>query len=179
MVSQSQNPQLSISIQEERHSASHQMISEETKLREENIRLQKQLLLERERREALSRQLSESESSLEMDDETRINMDTPGASFMSGVVPMTTGPSTSGAIRPRTVSSPTPYAGPRPISPGLGAMATSSGQCSAPFTPPSPLGRTIASHHQQAPKGSGNKFIKPSPPPSPKPKQMNEGNGGF
>ena len=43
--------------------------SEEHNLREENLRLQRKLLLEMERREQLSRQLSESESSLEMDDE--------------------------------------------------------------------------------------------------------------
>ena len=42
---------------------------EESSLREENVRLQRKLLLEMERREQLSRQLSESESSLEMDDE--------------------------------------------------------------------------------------------------------------
>ena len=50
-------------------------ISEEKSLREENARLHRQLLLETERREALSRQLSESESSLEMDDEARQNME--------------------------------------------------------------------------------------------------------
>ena len=44
-------------VQEERHS------------REENVRLQRKLQLEIERREALCRHLSESESSLEMDDE--------------------------------------------------------------------------------------------------------------
>lgn len=38
-------------------------------MREENIRLQRKLQREVERREALCRQLSESESSLEMDDE--------------------------------------------------------------------------------------------------------------
>lgn len=43
--------------------------TEESHLREENVRLQRKLLLEMERREQLSRQLSESESSLEMDDE--------------------------------------------------------------------------------------------------------------
>ena len=42
---------------------------EEHQLKEENIRLQRKLVLEMERREALSRQLSESESSLEMDEE--------------------------------------------------------------------------------------------------------------
>ena len=46
---------------------------EEHQLREENIRLQRKLFLEMERREALSRQLSESESSLEMDEERQVN----------------------------------------------------------------------------------------------------------
>ena len=42
---------------------------EEKHQREENLRLQRKLQLERERREQLFRHLSESESSLEMDDE--------------------------------------------------------------------------------------------------------------
>ena len=42
---------------------------EEKQVREENLRLQRKLQLEIERREALCRTLSESESSLEMDDE--------------------------------------------------------------------------------------------------------------
>ena len=42
---------------------------EERQIREENLRLQRKLQLEIERREALCRHLSESESSLEMDDE--------------------------------------------------------------------------------------------------------------
>lgn len=46
-----------------------QYIEEERQMREENIRLQRKLQREMERREALCRQLSESESSLEMDDE--------------------------------------------------------------------------------------------------------------
>jgi len=47
---------------------------EERSLKEENVRLQRKLLREMERREALSRQLSESESSLEMDDERYVCM---------------------------------------------------------------------------------------------------------
>lgn len=43
-------------------------------MREENIRLQRKLQREMERREALCRQLSESESSLEMDDERYVTM---------------------------------------------------------------------------------------------------------
>lgn len=50
-----------------------QYIEEERQMREENIRLQRKLQREMERREALCRQLSESESSLEMDDERYIN----------------------------------------------------------------------------------------------------------
>uniref|UniRef100_A0A8C2DI58 Coiled-coil domain containing 6b n=1 Tax=Cyprinus carpio TaxID=7962 RepID=A0A8C2DI58_CYPCA len=46
-----------------------QYIEEERHMREENIRLQRKLQREVEHREALCRQLSESESSLEMDDE--------------------------------------------------------------------------------------------------------------
>ncbi|XP_065828894.1 coiled-coil domain-containing protein 6-like [Oscarella lobularis] len=46
---------------------------EERAAQEENLRLQRRLLLEIERREALSRQLSESESSLEMEDERHFN----------------------------------------------------------------------------------------------------------
>ena len=42
---------------------------EERALKEENMRLQRRLLRETERREQMTRQLSESESSLEMDEE--------------------------------------------------------------------------------------------------------------
>lgn len=51
-----------------------QYIEEERQMREENIRLQRKLQREMERREALCRQLSESESSLEMDDERYVTM---------------------------------------------------------------------------------------------------------
>lgn len=46
-----------------------QYAQEERHIREENLRLQRRLQLEMERRENLCRHLSESESSLEMDDE--------------------------------------------------------------------------------------------------------------
>ncbi|XP_062514991.1 coiled-coil domain-containing protein 6-like [Corticium candelabrum] len=46
---------------------------EEKAIQEENVRLQRRLILEIERRENLSRQLSESESSLEMEDERHFN----------------------------------------------------------------------------------------------------------
>lgn len=46
-----------------------QIEDEEKALKEENMRLQRRLLRETERREQMTRQLSESESSLEMDEE--------------------------------------------------------------------------------------------------------------
>ena len=52
----------------------HQITEEERALKEENIRLQRRLLRETERREQLSRQLSESESSLEMEDERCVSV---------------------------------------------------------------------------------------------------------
>jgi coiled-coil domain-containing protein 6 len=49
------------------------VVIEEKALREENVRLQRRLMREVEKREAISRQLSESESSLEMEDERMFN----------------------------------------------------------------------------------------------------------
>ena len=46
-----------------------QFAQEERNIREENVRLQRRLQLEMERRENLCRHLSESESSLEMEEE--------------------------------------------------------------------------------------------------------------
>ncbi|XP_054721659.1 coiled-coil domain-containing protein 6-like [Uloborus diversus] len=48
-------------------------VMEEKNVRDENVRLQKRLQMEVERREALCRHLSESESSLEMDEERQFN----------------------------------------------------------------------------------------------------------
>ena len=106
---------------------------EERGIRDENLRLQRRLQLEMERRESLCRHLSESESSLEMEDERHFH-----ESFMSqgggGVmlphnVASTTGGghgnnSSSGALplsRPRPGSSPGPFVpspSSRPLSPG-------------------------------------------------------------
>ena len=49
------------------------IVKEEKTIREENVRLQRRLQMEVDRREALCRHLSESESSLEMDDERHFN----------------------------------------------------------------------------------------------------------
>ncbi|KAJ8248551.1 hypothetical protein GJAV_G00243210 [Gymnothorax javanicus] len=143
-----------------------QYIEEERHMREENIRLQRKLQREMERREALCRQLSESESSLEMDDERYFNeMSAQG-------------------LRPRTVSSPIPYtpspSSSRPISPGLSYASHSVG-----FTPPATLTRAGMSYYntpglhvhvgpshgvtRPSPRRSNSpdKFKRPTPPPPP------------
>ncbi|GAB6019530.1 Coiled-coil domain-containing protein 6 [Chamberlinius hualienensis] len=101
-----------------------QYAQEEKHIREENIRLQRKLQMEMERREALCRHLSESESSLEMDEERYFNeMASHGQQ-----------------VRPRTISSPIPYnpsPNSRPLSPGV---TYGSGSRDA-FSPPSPMGR--------------------------------------
>jgi coiled-coil domain-containing protein 6 len=73
---------------------------EERHIREENLRLQRKLQLEVERREALCRHLSESESSLEMEEERIFNENV-------------------GMARTRTISSPVPHSpsSSRPLSP--------------------------------------------------------------
>lgn len=60
-----------------------QYLEEERHMREENLRLQRKLQREMERREALCRQLSESESSLEMDDERCVSFSYPGMLTLS------------------------------------------------------------------------------------------------
>jgi len=141
---------------------------EEKHIREENLRLQRKLQLEMERREALCRHLSESESSLEMEEERVVNeMMVSGG----GV------PALQTVHRTRTVSSPVPgpYPGQpptapspsptlsRPLSPGLnyGERRESGGpipiSINDSFTPPAALSR----FHSALPQGS---FL-PSPAP--------------
>ncbi|XP_047145168.1 coiled-coil domain-containing protein 6 isoform X1 [Hydra vulgaris] len=103
---------------------------EENQLKEENVRLQRKLLLEMERREQLSRQLSESESSLEMDEERHFNE----LAAHGGPI----------AFRDRAISSPVPYPT-RPKSPALHSAAGSNP--SSCFTPPSPMtGNRVSSN---------------------------------
>ncbi|XP_075970565.1 coiled-coil domain-containing protein 6-like isoform X2 [Anticarsia gemmatalis] len=64
--------QLAVS-QNENKEKMHRFALEEKHIREENIRLQRKLQQEVERREALCRHLSESESSLEMEEERQFN----------------------------------------------------------------------------------------------------------
>lgn len=87
-----------------------QFVQEEKCIREENIRLQRKLQAEVERREALCRHLSESESSLEMDEERFYNENFNLANH-----------------RQRTISSPVPHSpsSSRPLSPGATMPTTS------------------------------------------------------
>jgi len=59
--------------QEAHREKMEQFVREERDIRNENLRLQRKLQLEVDRREQLCRQLSESESSLEMDEERALN----------------------------------------------------------------------------------------------------------
>jgi len=89
--------------QQETNEKTQQFAQEEKCIREENLRLQRKLQLEVERREALCRHLSESESSLEMEEERYYN---------ENVLNM--------GNRQRTISSPVPHSpsNSRPLSPG-------------------------------------------------------------
>jgi len=122
---------------------------EEKHIREQNLRLQRKLQLEMERREALCRHLSESESSLEMEEERVVN-----EMMLSGGQ----GHPITNVHRSRTLSSPIPgpYPGQppapspsptlsRPLSPGLnyGERRESGGptQPADSFTPPAALAK--------------------------------------
>lgn len=91
--------------QKESSEKMQQLAQEEKCIREENLRLQRKLQLEVERREALCRQLSESESSLEMEEERFYNENVLNLNH-----------------RQRTISSPVPQSpsNSRPLSPGGG-----------------------------------------------------------
>lgn len=91
--------------QKETNQKMQQFAQEEKCIREENLRLQRKLQLEVERREALCRHLSESESSLEMEEERFYNESVMGM----------------GHQRQRTISSPVPHSpsNSRPLSPGI------------------------------------------------------------
>lgn len=103
-----------VAAQKETNEKMQQFAQEEKCIREENLRLQRKLQLEVERREALCRHLSESESSLEMEEERFYNENVMGQ-------------------RQRTISSPVPHSpsSSRPLSPGGGAMGsgTHSNRC--------------------------------------------------
>ncbi|XP_036338174.1 coiled-coil domain-containing protein 6-like [Rhagoletis pomonella] len=93
-----------------------QFAQEEKSIREENARLQRKLKLEVERREALCRHLSESESSLEMDEERFYNENVLGAAGSASGLGSVAAVNT----RQRTISSPVSHSpsNSRPLSPG-------------------------------------------------------------
>ena len=152
---------------------------EEKHIREENLRLQRKLQLEMERREALCRHLSESESSLEMEDERLVN-----EMMLSGG----SGHPLSAVHRNRTLSSPVPgpYPGQppapspsptlsRPLSPGLnyGERRESGGPCpptqqpADSFTPPAALAKFptgLASAQTGFAPIGGPRSLPPRPP---------------
>lgn len=98
--------------EKESQEKSQQFAQEEKCIREENIRLQRKLQLEVERREALCRHLSESESSLEMEEERLFNENVYGM-----------------GARQRTISSPAPSpSNSRPLSPGVTNRCYACGQ---------------------------------------------------
>lgn len=120
--------------QKETNKKMQQFAQEEKTIREENLRLQRKLQLEVERREALCRHLSESESSLEMDEERFYNENIlvgyggGGGGSGSGSITGGNGMGNAGGgastHRQRTISSPVPHSpsNSRPLSPGTAAQ---------------------------------------------------------
>lgn len=77
------------------------MAKEERQVREDNLRLQRKLQLEVERRTALCRHLSESESSLEMEEERQYNeMASNRCRTSSSPLPFPPSPSQSRPLSP-------------------------------------------------------------------------------
>ncbi|CBY20338.1 unnamed protein product [Oikopleura dioica] len=140
------------------HESSAQMRSmetEERQLREKNMHLQRKLQQEIERREALSRHLSESESSLELETDERYFQN--DLAFNRG----RHSPGPYSSIHPATVSS---------VSSSSSGFAQAS---SSAFTTPVSPYRSNNQQNNAIPQRSSrsvttpDRFVKPSPPPSP------------
>ncbi|XP_015182138.1 coiled-coil domain-containing protein 6-like isoform X1 [Polistes fuscatus] len=151
--------------QQEHTEKMQRYVNEEKQIREENLRLQRKLQLEVERREALCRHLSESESSLEMEEERHYN-----EIVMSG-----------GNIRSRTVSSPIPYnpspSSSRPLSPGNNVLGSVTREnfnpnrcyaCGQPTTLPFTSSSPPSGGHIVPPstRRTSDRFVKPAIPPT-------------
>lgn len=91
--------QLAIS-QKEQTQKMQRFAQEERCIREENLRLQRKLQLEVERREALCRHLSESESSLEMEEERHYNEQMFGRQHTVSPIPYNPSPNQSRPLSP-------------------------------------------------------------------------------
>ncbi|KAK2717874.1 hypothetical protein QYM36_006613 [Artemia franciscana] len=175
--------QLAIS-QQEHMQKTNQFQKEEQTIREENLRLQRRLQLEMERREALCRHLSESESSLEMEEERHYNE-------MHVIPPVGMHP---GATRGRSTSSPGPQVNlsrspnsSRPHSPalygrdGAGGMPITYDNMnpSSPISRCSTCGQVTPSLVSSSPpqstgvqsrglqRGNQERFVRPAPPGGP------------
>lgn len=142
-----------------------QYAEEERHIREENLRLQRKLQMEIERREQLCRHLSESESSLEMDDERHFNE-------MSKVI--------GAGSWTRPVSSPIPVqssGASRPMSPGMHFGSATFGPSSPmrsgmmndrlyfPATISGTTSPVLPAVSQTRTQSGLDKFVKPSAPP--------------
>lgn len=103
------------------------MVREEKMIRDENLRLQRRLQMEVDRREALCRHLSESESSLEMDDERHFNetsrvrtVSSPVTGYLANSIPVnlnTSAPTVTHTVLPTTISSSAIATAPGPVAP--------------------------------------------------------------
>ncbi|XP_055373402.1 coiled-coil domain-containing protein 6 [Condylostylus longicornis] len=137
--------------QKETNEKMQKFAEEEKCIREENLRLQRKLALEVERREALCRHLSESESSLEMEEERFYNENLLGGG--AGGTGATAG--ALGTHRQRTISSPVPHSpsSSRPLSPGNASVL---------------VGQQNRCHHcgQLVGRRTSERFIKPAIPSS-------------
>lgn len=110
------------------------LVREEKLIKDENVRLQRRLQMEVDRREALCRHLSESESSLEMDDERHFNEST----------------------RVRTISSPIPsYV----VAPGTAAAAVAAGNASISMIAGHPVIATTTASSAAAAIPNSSPFI--------------------
>ncbi|XP_037269351.1 coiled-coil domain-containing protein 6 [Rhipicephalus microplus] len=140
--------------QQEHNEKVAQYAQDERHIREQNVRLQRKLQLEMDRREALCRHLSESESSLEMDEERHFNEMAHG-------------------MRPRTVSSPIPYNpspnSSRPLSPGLPVSGVLGNLSREALSPSGSLNRCQTCgqslFHASGPTAPPSAFLLPSPSP--------------
>uniref|UniRef100_A0A915HVU1 Coiled-coil domain-containing protein 6 n=1 Tax=Romanomermis culicivorax TaxID=13658 RepID=A0A915HVU1_ROMCU len=148
-----------------------QFVREEQQIREENLRLQRRLQLEVDRRMQLCRHLSESESSLEMDEERLFN-ELSAAAVASGNNAASSATNVSLTGRSRTISSPISCVINRPVSPALSSalnVSVTSPAVLAYGNCPSPL-----AHHRCPSCGTSLPHCNqiqallaaPSPPPS-------------
>lgn len=126
------------------------IVREEKLIKEENLRLQRRLQMEVDRREALCRHLSESESSLEMDDERHFNESTRVRTISS---PVPAAVAAAAAAAGSSVDRCPTCNQPRPVPQLAQSLSTSATTAPMAINHPSPPGSMIGSmhHHHHAP----------------------------